>query len=297
MISPMDDLLKEYIVDLEKRYVKKKDTDENESLPAKFIGEGYLNILPGSLSVLAKTPYAMSQGFTARIIHHLTVSNGIPVGMINLHTSKNEQSEIFLAMVTGMNRRRLRSCLLRPSDFDAIVQNIDGLYEAPLYVSKPVNYSAEYIVDTLREMKSKHSVEVVFLESLNWLDNSADYSDILIRLIQAALELDIAIVAGFDFYKRDTLETIESFLPYKGIIQVADTVSVLRYHGSVENKANMTLEAVHNPGGPLGTYYFNMDWQSFEMEGGHEYPPPNKNSVKYLLEYIRNLYYKKKSGF
>ncbi len=194
-------VIQETITAIEKRYQTK---DNYTGVPGGFSGlddmtSGFQNsemIIIGARPSVGKTAFALS------LASNISITQGIPCGFFTLEMSAMSLMQRIIASEARINSQRLRSGLLRPSDFNALTDAAGRIYEAPLYIDDTPNIKLLELRSSARRMKSKHDIKILIVDYLGLiatedkrLPRHEQMAEVSRSLKSLARELDIPIIA------------------------------------------------------------------------------------------------------
>ena len=183
-----------------------------------------------------------------------------------------------LAAEARLDSNRIRSGMLRPSDFHKITDAAGRLYDAPLFIEDSPNLKLLDLRAQARRMKSNHSIEIVFIDYLTLISSEnqdlprhEQIAEISRSLKALARELDVPVLA-LSQVRRETegkLPTLADLRESGSIEQDADVVMFLhRERGTDENlnERETDLIVAKQRNGPVGklNLTFFPEYTTFE---------------------------------
>lgn len=195
------EVIQQTITAIEKRYQTK---DNYTGVPGGFsalddMTSGFQNqemIIIGARPSVGKTAFALS------LAANISIAQGIPCGFFTLEMSAMSLMQRIIAAEARINSQRLRSGLLRPSDFNALTDAAGRIYEAPLYIDDTPNIRLLELRSSARRMKSKHDVKVLIVDYIGLISTEdrsiprhEQMAEVSRSLKSLARELDIPIIA------------------------------------------------------------------------------------------------------
>ena len=228
--------------------------------------------------VIGARPSVGKTALALTMAAYMAVKQRKPVGFFTLEMSAVALMQRLLAAEARLDSNRIRSGLLRPSDFHKITDAAGRLYDAPLYIEDSPNLKLLDLRAQARRMKSNHSVEIIFIDYLTLI--SAEKQDLprheqiaeISRSLKAlARELDIPVLA-LSQVRRETegkLPTLADLRESGSIEQDADVVMFLhRERGTDENlnERETDLIVAKQRNGPVGkiNLTFFPEYTTFE---------------------------------
>jgi len=195
------EVIQQTITAIEKRYQTK---DNYTGVPGGFsalddMTSGFQNqemIIIGARPSVGKTAFALS------LASNVAIAQGIPCGFFTLEMSAMSLMQRIIASEARINSQRLRSGLLRPSDFNALTDAAGRIYEAPLYIDDTPNIRLLELRSSARRMKSKHDVKILIVDYIGLISTEdksiprhEQMAEVSRSLKSLARELDIPIIA------------------------------------------------------------------------------------------------------
>ena len=184
--------------------------------------------------VIGARPSVGKTALALTMAAHVAVQQRKPVGFFTLEMSAVALMQRLLAAEARLDSNRIRSGLLRPSDFHKITDAAGRLYDAPLYIEDSPNLKLLDLRAQARRMKSNHSIEIVFIDYLTLITSEnqelprhEQIAEISRSLKALARELDVPVLA-LSQVRRET----EGKLP---------TLADLRESGSIEQDADVVM--------------------------------------------------------
>ncbi len=187
-------------------------------------------IVIGARPSVGKTALALSMATNIAI----KAKNPIGVGLFTLEMSNFSVMQRILASEARIDSTRIRSGLLKPSDFDKITEAAGRIYDAPLYIDDTPGLRLLDLRTQARRMKARNNVRIIFIDYLTLvtsehldLPRHEQIAEISRSLKALARELNIPVVA-LSQVRRET----EGRRPV-----LAD----LRESGSIEQDADVVI--------------------------------------------------------
>jgi hypothetical protein len=276
------DLVKDLIFNMEHKY---QHPEDQESGYATGKEDDFLRYHPGTVNVVAGDCYynmISPSIFTLNVLNRICIENKTPTGIICFETNRNEITNKLTSIISGVSQERIRKLLLRKSDFDDLANNLSDLYDSPLYIYEPPIFSITEVIDCIKSLVDR-DVKVLYIESLQWLNpesnvnGTLDFSKTMRKLKEIAYYSDIVLILGFTFpnlknywmeKKRRDLRRVNYFYPYPGIVQTADSITVLTDEKTDSSKLHLRdveINVVFNKRGPEGSLYHVFDFEKLEL--------------------------------
>ena len=228
--------------------------------------------------VIGARPSVGKTALALTMAAHIAVQQRKPVGFFTLEMSAVALMQRLLAAEARLDSNRIRSGLLRPSDFHKITDAAGRLYDAPLFIEDSPNLKLLDLRAQARRMKSNHAVEIVFIDYLTLISSEnqelprhEQIAEISRSLKALARELDVPVLA-LSQVRRETegkLPTLADLRESGSIEQDADVVMFLhRERGTDENlnERETDLIVAKQRNGPVGkiNLTFFPEYTTFE---------------------------------
>jgi replicative DNA helicase len=228
--------------------------------------------------VIGARPSVGKTALALTMAAHVAVQQRRPVGFFTLEMSAVALMQRLLAAEARLDSNRIRSGLLRPSDFHKITDAAGRLYDAPLYIEDSPNLKLLDLRAQARRMKSNHSIEIVFIDYLTLITSEnqdlprhEQIAEISRSLKALARELDVPVLA-LSQVRRETegkLPNLADLRESGSIEQDADVVMFLhRERGTDENlnERETDLIVAKQRNGPVGkiNLTFFPEYTTFE---------------------------------
>jgi replicative DNA helicase len=172
---------------------------------------------------------------------NMSIHEKIPVGFFTLEMPATLLMQRLLSSEARINSEKLRSGMLKPSDFHNLAEAAGRIYEAPLYIDDTPNIKLLDLRSTARKMKMAHDIRILFIDYISLISSEAkdmprheQIAEISRSLKALARELNIPVIA-LSQVRRET----EGKAPI-----LAD----LRESGSLEQDADMVMLLHRNRG-------------------------------------------------
>lgn len=153
-------------------------------------------IIIGARPSVGKTAFALT------IASNVAVRKKIPIGFFTLEMSDMALMQRLVAQEARLPSEKLRSGMLRPSDFHSLTEAAGRIYEAPLYIDDTPNMKLLDLRAQARRMKMKKDIKALFIDYIGLIEPEQKGSiprheqvgEISRSLKSLARELDIPIV-------------------------------------------------------------------------------------------------------
>jgi len=185
-------------------------------------------IIIGARPSVGKTSLALTMASNIAIRHK------IPVGFFTLEMTAKALVQRLVSSEARLDSHRIRTGLLRPSDFHNLTEAAGRIYDAPLYIEDTPNLRLLDLRALARRMRSKNNVAIVFIDYLTLVGSEnrdlpryEQVAEISRSLKSLARELEIPVVA-LSQLRRET----EGKRP---------TLADIRESGSIEQDADVVI--------------------------------------------------------
>jgi replicative DNA helicase len=185
-------------------------------------------IIIGARPSVGKTALALTMAA------HTAIKEKIPTAFFTLEMSDMALMQRLISSEARIESEKIRTGLLKPSDFHSLMEAAGKIYEAPLYIVDMPNMKLLDLRAQARRLRAQQKVEIIFIDYLT-LITSENYqlprheqiAEISRSLKSLARELDIPVVA-LSQVRRDA----EGKRP---------TLSDIRESGSIEQDADVVM--------------------------------------------------------
>ena len=185
-------------------------------------------IIIGARPSVGKTALALTMAA------HTSIKEKIPTAFFTLEMSDMALMQRLISSEARIESEKIRTGLLKPSDFHSLMEAAGRIYEAPLYIVDMPNMKLLDLRAQARRLRAQQKVEIIFVDYLT-LISSENYqiprheqiAEISRSLKSLARELDIPVVA-LSQVRRDA----EGKRP---------TLSDIRESGSIEQDADVVM--------------------------------------------------------
>ena len=224
-------------------------------------------IVIGARPSVGKTALALSMAA------NMSIKQKIPVGFFSLEMSSMAIMQRMLSMESRIDSQRLRSGMLKPSDFSRITEACSRIYEAPLYISDASDLKLLDLRAQARRMKSNQNVKIVFIDYITLISSEnreiprhEQIAEVSRSLKSLARELSIPVVA-LSQVRRETegkRPALADLRESGSIEQDADVVIFLHTEDMKSGDREVIIAKQRN--GPIGDFRltFLKDYTKFE---------------------------------
>lgn len=243
-------------------------------------------IIIGGRPSMGKTAFALS------MILHIAALKEIPVGFFSLEMNGISLMERLLAAQARINSHHLRSGLLGNAEMKALVDQVDYLYKAPLYIDDTPGIRLLDIRTRARRMVRRLGVKILFIDYLGLIAVSdanrpkhEQMMEISMSVKALARELNVPVIA-LSQVGRQTEGKQPGLSDLRGsgsLEQDADVVLYLHRERTAQlgedadsGEANRTeLIVAKQRNGPVGTVDLHfiphfarfVSWKDFSPDG------------------------------
>jgi replicative DNA helicase len=260
------DIINQTISAIEKLYHNKENYTgiptgfkELDELTSGFQDSEFIVI--GARPSVGKTALALSMSA------NMALDRKIPVGFFTLEMSSMALMQRLVSSEARLDSKKIRTGLLRPSDFHNLLQAAGRIYEAPLYIDDTPNLKLLDLRALARRMVAMEKVKIIFVDYITLI--TAESKDIprheqiaeISRSLKAlARELKIPVVA-LSQVRRETegkKPTLADIRESGSIEQDADVVIFLHRERKGEDNADVEgittdIDIAKQRNGPVGT--------------------------------------------
>ncbi len=224
-------------------------------------------IVIGARPSVGKTALALTMAA------NMSIKQKIPVGFFSLEMSSMAIMQRMLSMESRIDSQRLRSGMLKPSDFSRITEACSRIYEAPLYISDASDLKLLDLRAQARRMKSNQSVKIIFIDYITLISSEnreiprhEQIAEVSRSLKSLARELSIPVVA-LSQVRRETegkRPALADLRESGSIEQDADVVIFLHTEDMKSGDREVIIAKQRN--GPIGDFRltFLKDYTKFE---------------------------------
>ena len=233
-LTRIDVILEKTISDIEDYY----KTDINDS--KKYLQTGYENfcLRKGELIVLASRPCLGRFSFTMGLINNIAIKQKKAVGYFSCgYREATDICKKLISIQTAIPLTKIKEGYLNTKDVDLIKKETDKLSKSKIYINDQPNIVYEEFEFTARLMVEKLGVELIILDSYEYLEEIVHvepeeiyfiHEKILKKYKETARELNIPILILMELPKRkDDEPSIADFKENMEIPRTVDEVFLL----------------------------------------------------------------------
>jgi replicative DNA helicase len=232
---PLKDVLKETWDQIERIH---KDQSLLSGVPSGFtdLDAKTGGFQKSDLIIIAARPGIGKTSLTLNIAQHAAIHHKIPVAIFSLEMSEQQLVTRLLCSEAAVDSYRLRSGLLKDSEWPRIAQAMGALSEAQIFIDDSPSISAIELRTKARRLKSANNLGLIIVDYLqlmqgrNQENRVQEVSDISRSLKSLARELQIPVIACSQLSREPEKRT--DHRP-----QLAD----LRESGSIEQDSDLVL--------------------------------------------------------
>jgi replicative DNA helicase len=267
---PIKDLVMENVKTIERLCEKKQ--------AVTGVATGYVEIdrmtgglQPSDLIIVAGRPSMGKTSFCLNIALNVAINNGVstPVGIFSLEMSKEQLVMRFLSSEAEVEFSKLRSGMVRDTEWPKLSKAAGRLYEAPIFIDDAPALSVLDLRARARRLKKEHDLGILVIDYLQLMRGRTgsldrreqEISEISRSLKALAKELDIPVVAISQLNRmveqRDNKRPRLADLRESGAIEQDADVIMFIYRDEVyhkDSKAVGTAEIIigKQRNGPIG---------------------------------------------
>ena len=233
-LTRIDVILEKTISDIEDYY----KTDINDS--KQYLQTGYENfcLRKGDLILLASRPCLGRFSFTMGLINNIAIKQKKAVGYFSCgYREATDICKKLISIQTAIPVTKIKEGYLNTKDIDLIKKETDKLSKSKIYINDQPNIVYEEFEFTARLMVEKLGVELIILDSYEYLEEIVHvepeeiyfiHEKILKKYKETARELNIPILILMELPKRkDDEPSIADFKENMEIPRTVDEVFLL----------------------------------------------------------------------
>jgi len=215
-----------------------------------------------NLIILASRPGQGKTSFALNLAQHVSVNEGLPVGIFSLEMSQEELVDRLLVAQADIDAWKLKTGRLDEKDFDRLSQAMGELAEAPLFIDDTPGISISEIRTKARRLQIEHGLRLVIVDYLqlvhgrNLENRVQEVSEISQNLKNLARELKIPVLAMSQLNRsveaRGTRRPQLADLRESGAIEQDADVVMFIYREDPEKPEQVILDIQKHRNGPTG---------------------------------------------
>ena len=192
----------------------------------------------GELLIVAARPAMGKTAFVLNIVHHLAIKKNVPCLLFSLEMSKEQLGSRLMAIDAMVDSKAMKlSHTLTDSDWDKLLESMDVMAEAPIYMVDNSSISISELRSLSRMHKQNHNIGLIVIDYLQLMASSGKVesrqqfiSDVSRSLKNLARELDVPIIALSQLSRAVDSRT-----------EKKPAMSDLRESGSIEQDADVVM--------------------------------------------------------
>ncbi len=224
---------------------------------------------PSDLVLIAARPSMGKTAFALNIAQNVAVRHKKSVAIFSLEMSKEQLVNRLICAEAMIDSQKLRTGDLADDDWAKIVEALEPLSQAPLYIDDTPGISVNELRAKCRRLKLEHGLDLIMIDYLQLMTGSTrsnsrqeEISEISRSLKAVAREMNAPVIALSQLSRacesRQDHRPMLSDLRESGAIeQDADVVSFLYrdeyYHPDTEKKNQAEIIIAKQRNGPTGT--------------------------------------------
>jgi len=100
----------------------------------------------------------------------MSIKKKIPIGFFTLEMTSMALVQRLVSSEARINSEKLRTGMLRPSDFHSLTEAAGRIYEAPLFIDETPRIKLLDLRARARRMKSKEDVKAIFIDYIGLIE-------------------------------------------------------------------------------------------------------------------------------
>jgi replicative DNA helicase len=249
---------------------------------------------PSDLILVAARPSMGKTAFCLNVAQHAAVREGRTVGLFSLEMSKEQLYLRLLASQSRVDSHRLRTGHLGKREWQELLQSVELLNEAPLFIDDTAGISVLEMRAKSRRLSLEHGLDMVIVDYLQLMrgrgkheSRNLEIAEISRSLKELAKELKVPVVALSQLSRateqrgsKDRRPQLSDLRESGALEQDADVVLFL-YRPEVYDKDDPELEGLaeliigKQRNGPIGTVdlVFVKNYSTFHDPDRHDDRP------------------------
>jgi len=240
-------------------------------------------LLPGEMTIIAGRPGMGKSAVAGHIVKH-TALNGIPTAIFSLEMPAESIMLRFFADMTNINSRQLRRGYVHNSQWDTVIQAVQTIGQAPLFIDDQVDITPTEIRAKARRLKAEHDLGLLIVDYIQLVRVPGKHdtreqavAEISRTLKTISRELNIPVIGLSQLNRqvdgRADKHPLLSDLRESGAIEQDADIIAFIYRDELYNKRQdnpnrgiVEIEIAKHRNGPTGTIKlrFNPATQSFK---------------------------------
>jgi len=195
------DVIKEAIYAIEQRFSQKGDFT---GIPSGFddLDAMTTGFQKSEMVVIGARPSVGKTAFALTLAANVAIKSKINCGFFTLEMTTLSVMQRLLSLQANINSNKIRTGLLKPSDFNSLTEAASRIYDAPLWIDDTPNMKLLDLRAQARRMVSKFDVKIIFIDYLGLITfedkripRHEQMAEVSRSLKALARELDIPIIA------------------------------------------------------------------------------------------------------
>ncbi|MBO5388025.1 MAG: replicative DNA helicase [Lachnospiraceae bacterium] len=225
----------------------------------------------GELIIVAARPAMGKTAFVLNIVHHLAVKKNVPCLIYSLEMSKEQLGTRLMAIDAMVDSKAMKlSHTLTDDDWDKIMETMDVMSDAPIYMVDNSAISIAELRSQARMHKQNHNIGLIVIDYLQLMSPSGRVesrqnfiADVSRSLKNLARELDVPIIALSQLSRgvesrNDKMPVMSDIRESGAIEQDADVIMFIHrdeyYNPDTTEKPNTAeINIAKNRSGETGT--------------------------------------------
>lgn len=234
--EPIKNILEAEFERIDELYHKKRLTT---GLPTGFYNLDLVTagFQKSDLIILAGRPSTGKTALALNFAEHAALNEEVPVGIFSLEMSKSQIAQRLLCSVAQVNHHLVRTGMLKPPDWEKIIEAISRLSNAPIYIDDTPAITVLEMRAKARRLMSEVDLGLIIIDYLQLIrfegraeNRNQEISAIARSLKALARELNVPIIVLSQLSRR--VEMREDKRPM---------LSDLRDSGSIEAEADVVM--------------------------------------------------------
>jgi len=221
------------------------------------------------LVLIAARPSMGKTAFALNIAQYVGVKRNIPVAIFSLEMSKEQLASRMLCCQASVDSNKLRSGNLSDDDWGKLLEALEPLRKAPIYIDDTAGLSPMEVRAKCRRLKLEKGLGLIVIDYLQLMSGSGrtdsrqqEISDISRSLKAIAKEMDVPVIALSQLsraceLRKDHRPMLSDLRESGAIEQDADIVTFLyrdeKYDEFTEDKGVAEVIIAKQRNGPTGT--------------------------------------------
>jgi len=269
-----EESMKEVILNIIKKMeADAKNKGEFTGIPTGFtdLDRMLTGMHGGELIIVAARPAMGKTAFVLNIVHHLAVKKNVPCLLYSLEMSKEQLGTRLMAIDAMVDSKAMKlSHTLTDDDWDKIVETMNVMTEAPIYMIDNSAISIAELRSQARMHKQNHNIGLIVIDYLQLMSPTGRVesrqnfiADVSRSLKNLARELDVPIIALSQLSRgvesrNDKMPVMSDIRESGAIEQDADVIMFIHrdeyYNPDTTTKPNTAeINIAKNRSGETGT--------------------------------------------